>query len=89
MLQKRKYLCSRIDPKPRRHLSKNQSGFAFGILSFKYWLLRHDPNFLAKNNFFTPIDRNHRHQNRSHHFYYFGTALHKHFNINQIHSQIN
>jgi len=49
MLQKREYLRRRINSQSCGYLPENQSGFAFGVLSFKYWLLRYDAYFLAKN----------------------------------------
>jgi len=86
MLQKRKYFCRRINSKSCRYLPQNQSGFAYGLLSFKYWVLRHDAYFLAENLIINSADRNNRNKNSHHHFYHFSFALPQHYYPNQVHS---
>jgi hypothetical protein len=70
-------------------MSKNQSGFAFGLLSFEHWLLRNDPDFVGENTINPSAHRNSSRQNSNDYFHHIGIALHKYYNINQIHSQIN
>ena len=89
LLQKWKHLCRGINSESRRFVSKNQSGFAFGLLSFKHWVLCDDFNFLAKDALFISVNRNDRYQNSHHNFHHFDITLSQYYYSNQIHSEIN